>query len=679
MQNKKYKILLFSLTFFIIFFPFYFHENSDNFEAKIVNESTIGYYQSTTCKISLYEVLLTNIGNSKTFYINNNDYVGIECFGKVTGLDLVNDVFIISIGTNTSLSFIFQSSIWIILLFLLLKKRSSVLKISLWPVIISPFFLTFQIYSEERFYQDFNKYHKLEFGLTNYYIISYYLGFLLLCLVIRELFMIREVNIFKILPFLFLFFGTYLGMNLNFWIIIFCFFGIETIVQKNYFKYFSITYFIFSIIWLFNHNGIESFFDADKLRGFINSSDSLGSMVYWLVVIYLIALSFLQFLKLHNFNDDGIIVFLKNSLTSGGLILLFGQLGSMNTYINFFNQYLFGQNKRGSEDSLSVAGNAWRGFAPSAEFIGEFYAFTILLFVLFVMKWKKNDVSLSKFYYLLLFINLFGLYRSNNFAAIISLIIFSILIILTKYQKIFQKKYIIAAIFAIFLLVLFMLNVGDYKAYNNTLLNEAILHSDLFQYSDNYINYLNKNKYFMENDYKTLMIVENNYKRASTSLLWLIDLYTPRFNIPLLPNLVAFLGIISLAVNRTEMWGIFIAKYNPDFLNAAFGYGPFQLNNYLFGHRVRLDLPEYKIRTLFLPHSSLLDLFIFIGFVGVFLLFSFAIYKFFKKELNNAIYLIMFFYYLINLLKSDSILYIPTFTLFFVLFIKAFVYKNEKN
>ena len=229
-----------------------------------------------------------------------------------------------------------------------------------------------------------------------------------------------------------------------------------------------------------------------------------------------------------------------------------------------------------------------------------------------------------------------------------------------------------------FLLVLFLLNVGDYKAYNNTLLNEAILHSDLFQYSDNYINYLNKNKYFMENDYKTLMIVENNYKRASTSLLWLIDLYTPRFNIPLLPNLVAFLGIISLAVNRTEMWGIFIAKYNPDFLNAAFGYGPFQLNNYLFGHRVRLDLPEYKIRTLFLPHSSLLDLFIFIGFVGVFLLFSFTIYKFFKKELNNAIYLIMFFYYLINLLKSDSILYIPTFTLFFVLFIKAFVYKNEK-
>ena len=54
------------------------------------------------------------------------------------------------------------------------------------------------------------------------------------------------------------------------------------------------------------------------------------------------------------------------------------------------------------------------------------------------------------------------------------------------------------------------------------------------------------------------------------------------------------------------MWGIFIAKYSPNFVETLFGNGPNQLNNYLYSQEVRLDLPEEKLKSLYLPHSSII-------------------------------------------------------------------------
>ena len=54
------------------------------------------------------------------------------------------------------------------------------------------------------------------------------------------------------------------------------------------------------------------------------------------------------------------------------------------------------------------------------------------------------------------------------------------------------------------------------------------------------------------------------------------------------------------------MWGIFIAKYSPNLLEALFGNGPYQLNNYLYAQDITLDMPEEMDDSLFLPHSSFL-------------------------------------------------------------------------
>ena len=85
-------------------------------------------------------------------------------------------------------------------------------------------------------------------------------------------------------------------------------------------------------------------------------------------------------------NTFNLTLFKQNAVISSLLILFFGFIGSKSPIINFYNFYLFGQNKRGMKSFDSIAGNTWRGFSSSAESIGEFYAFTILLFFLITLK-----------------------------------------------------------------------------------------------------------------------------------------------------------------------------------------------------------------------------------------------------------------------------------------------------
>ena len=54
----KQKQYISALILFILIVPFSLHSRSDDIEATLLNDSTIGYYQSTTCKISLFEFTL---------------------------------------------------------------------------------------------------------------------------------------------------------------------------------------------------------------------------------------------------------------------------------------------------------------------------------------------------------------------------------------------------------------------------------------------------------------------------------------------------------------------------------------------------------------------------------------------------------------------------------------------
>ena len=79
--------ILFILALMVIISPFIIHDSNDGINARVLSDSTVGYYQSTTCKISLSEFYLMNHAEDLNIYYNNNNYADINCFGKITGLD----------------------------------------------------------------------------------------------------------------------------------------------------------------------------------------------------------------------------------------------------------------------------------------------------------------------------------------------------------------------------------------------------------------------------------------------------------------------------------------------------------------------------------------------------------------------------------------------------------------
>ncbi len=674
MQKIKKNYQYFILLFVILILPFSFSQKNDPINSKPIDDSTIGYYQSTTCKISLFEVLSKNLNLDKKLYINNNDYAGIECFGKVTGLDKVGDTFFLSIGTNTLISIILQMSLWFLLIFIFSKKRNEKIKISYFPVFANALLFTFQQITETRFYSQSNTYYSNSLEVNNYYILSYFFIFLLSSLVIKDLYENRYFSVLFFIPFIYLFPATLMGMNLNLYLIIFSFFGFQSLLSKKTNKFFNYIYAGFAIIWILNKKETTNFFDTDKLRGFINSSNNMLSTIFWIVVFYLVVNGIIYLLSKEKFTDS--FVKLKDGfLISGSMITVFGLLGASSVVFNFFNFYIFGQNKRGMKDLESVAGNTWRGFSSSAEFIGEFYAVSLLITIYYYLS-KNQKITYKDA--ALISLCLFGLYKSNNFAAIISLLGFSIYLILKiRYKLSLSNRQLLGIFLIAILLIGGILYISNYRLLSTILIEEALLHSELFQFSDNYINFLKKDKYFQEQDYMTLLEIDNNYTRASSSLLLLINIYTPKFDIPLVPNIIALLSAVSLFINRTELWGIFIAKYSPSITDAFFGYGPQQLSNYLYDHRIRLDVPEYKLNMLFLPHSSLLDSILFFGLTGILIFILYCSINIYKNNYNEGLFFYIFLFLILNLLKSDSLLYAPTFILFVGVFYKVFIEKTN--
>ena len=219
---------------------------------------------------------------------------------------------------------------------------------------------------------------------------------------------------------------------------------------------------------------------------------------------------------------------------------------------------------------------------------------------------------------------IFGLYKSNNFASFLSLILSILLILTYKYlsNKGKQKSFFLfIGILSLALVSIFLFN-SDYEYLSSELLFESTLHQGFYENPGTYENFKIIEKKMIERDLNTILLTDDNFSKASTSYRFLVDLFTNNFNIPLIPNLVGLISVISLLINRTEMWGIFLAKFDPNNFEALFGSGPQQFNEYLYGEKIYLDVPDYKINSLYLPHSSFLDFVIFFGTIGTALILS---------------------------------------------------------
>ena len=101
-----------------------------------------------------------------------------------------------------------------------------------------------------------------------------------------------------------------------------------------------------------------------------------------------------------------------------------------------------------------------------------------------------------------------------------------------------------------------------YEYLSTHLLYEASLHSNFFENElDDYSKTLVVKKYFDEQNIEFL-VRSYGEDSISTSLKTLTNIYFVKFNIPLIPNIVALLSLISLLINRSEMWGIFFKIFS---------------------------------------------------------------------------------------------------------------------
>ena len=642
LRNKNDQLKLLLLVVLILSPWFVFGINSDVGPEKITSD--LRFYEINTCEISIISFLIENpnVIYQDHYKIRFNNYSSMKCFGLLTGVDQINHEFYISVGTNSFLNLIYQTLIWSLVLSFI-KKKQELLKfsfISFISLMVSSGLITAIIYIEERFYVK-NLYFHDFYSLR--YLIQVWISVLFVTILSYYFLTTRENKLVNYLPYLYLLIGVYSGMNFNFFSIGLITLGtIRFLNEKKLWinKYYLI---ILLFIWVNNAYQKEFYVNPDKLRGFTSSIfTELSVLVYGIIITLIINGLFYIFSTYKNIDMNK---YLYNSVITGLLVLIFGYLSSSMPFFNFFNYYYFGLNKYGINRSNIFGLNewgerlAWRGLFPSAETIGEFFALTLLVYGILLVK-KKIDFKISNVP--LLLILFIGLLSSNNRAALLAMLLCLFILITRENLNIKNSNFVKYSIIFV-LIIVFVLLIGI----NN------------FIYPMNYLqdSILSDGKYYsLGND-------------TSTSLNYLIE---SKQNNDIVYSIFGLISIAGFFVNRSELWGIFFARFDPVLQEFIFGSGLYNLGQ-LYGE-IKIN-PTYSF---LLPHSSLLSYLLFIGLLNVVAIVGIISIKLFRnRNKNDNIFIYLAFFIFLNILKSDSLLYFSSFVNY--LFIFYFAIKKDKR
>lgn len=679
-NSYKYFYILILLTLIILIFFGAFNISENEALTLNLEEDTAGwinFYHINSCEYSLFDIL-SSYDLKYDISIRYEPSGSVECFGKNFWIDYTPEKriedgwkqfsprkFVIRIATNLHIDLILQTLIWLVLVSFIPKINNNLTKNKILPAFFGVLLMYLHYLGESKYYstigRDYYPYllykdYDNSFLFDNYFLYTYLLIFFYIFFTLNKILSPRMQNLINYFPFIFLIYGTYTSLNLNFFFIVLSYVGIISLFKLKINLKFLLLYLLFFTFWLINSEDLSINYDVDKLKGFINSSQSNISLFYWGISFYLllIGINYLFTVSKNNINFNLITT---NLLTSSSLLVLFGIFGALNLPVNFLSFYMLGHNKNGMTTLQSVEGNAWRGIFPSAEAVGEFYGFVILFTLIFML---SGQYKLKIYHIVLLFINFYGFYRSNNASATITVMIFVFIALI--HHKIKNKKIRIVVYVGLILIIifgiLFLIYSSSFGLLSGSVMFEAVKASD--------INYdFNLNEYNQsavdEANYGLLLSLPSDKTNFSNSLTYLLNSYTYGNKIDNLPSALSLVSSVSYLINRSEKWGIFIAKYNPNILEFIFGYGPNQLAEYYLGHETKYQ------DGLVLPHSTFLSFLIFFGVFGILGLFLLIIYYLIKNK-ENFYLNILVVYFLINFIKSDSALYFSSFLTFITIF-----------
>tara|TARA_B100001996_G_C18671087_1_gene596768 strand:+ start:545 stop:2500 length:1956 start_codon:yes stop_codon:yes gene_type:complete len=637
--SKDNSLKIFFL-FLILIIPWSISDINDSINAEKIT-SDLAFYEINPCKVSLTEFLLNNINvlYQDHYFLRSDNYSSITCFGKVTGITQVGYNFYISIGTNPLINILLQGTFWTLLISFLAKEKEK-LHIKK-TVYFNSLFLTaalfcFSFLAEVRYYE--KTFYLLDFSQLR----SYLILFPIILFVLNnflEVYLTRSKKIIYLVPFMYLFVGVFNGLNIHFYSLIFVFFGFVSLFSKTINKKFTTSYIIFASIWLVDSVGPDYYFKPDKLRGLSSTMYDLNSTIYWSLYFFLL-FNGLIYLYRANLKDFKFQYIYKNSYIVVISILILGYLGSANPFFNFMNYYYFGQQKVGTNNSNPFLLNewserlSWRGFFSSAETIGEFFALIAILGVLKLINDRKIRLIESS----AIIFSLFGLYLSNNRAAFLSAILL-FLFYFSSSQKIGRTKTFVAVVIFISLFA-YLIGVDNIQQSltfsSNSILNQA-----------------------------------NNYKSGEFGGSALIGLTNSYENKSLFSYFFSLLSFLAFYLNRSELWGIFFSRYNPNFSEFLFGSGPYNFGQ-IYG-----EVYIKETDSLLLPHSSVLSYLVFFGLVGLLMLCLIFLFKLIQNKNNlNILGKLLIMFILLNIFKSDSLIYLPSFT-FYSLFLYFIIKKNN--
>ena len=635
------------LTFCLIF-PWLLNNESAATNAPRLNESSIGSYESSICTYNFLDFVTENL-NSENL-IKPDKTSSIECYSKINGIGYSQDSISAYVGTNINLDLIIQSLFWLLLFSLIpVSNTYSIKKIEISAFLGTLLFLL-HLRSESLFYQLNSKIFSTDLE-GNYLIYSLLITVYFVLLTFINLCQKRFYNILNYLPFVFVIAGTYNTLNLNFFVVCFASLGIMRTLTKRNLQLALLAVLMMNKLWEVQTINEITFFDVDKIKGFSSSAYNSDSVLYWSLIFFFFSAGFL-FLINKTISMLNIDLFQKNLLISGGVSVILSVISAGGALENFLTYYYLGLNKSPSRTLESVSGNAWRGMSSSAEGVGEFYAFVLL--VVLGMAIKNKQFSLGLPYILFGFLNIYGLYRANNFAAVSSLFVLlgSIYVLFNIPSKKIRVLLFVSLSFLIPYFYQAYSSVPTTQELSRNLIKESLKIS--------YLDSFDKNQYgqtaIEENRFLEILQQEENEEMISNTLNYLIEKYhfSERNN---LPNLTTSISAVAYPINRTKVWGIFIGKYDPSLSSLLFGTGLNQLSNYYFAHPTKVN------SGLTLPHSAVLSYLVYTGLLGVLTFFTFIIYKLIHYRFMT-IYVIITLFFLMNIIKSDSLLYVNNFMLF---------------
>lgn len=633
---------------FCLIFPWLINNDTEAIKAPRLNENNIGSYESNICTYNFFDFLKKNV-NSENL-IKPDKTSSIECYSKINGIGYSQDSISAYVGTNINLDLIIQSLFWLLLFSLIpASKKYSMKNIQISAFLGTLLFLL-HLKSEVFFYQQNSKIFSADLE-SNYLIYSLLITMYFVLLTFINLCQNRFYNILNYLPFVFVFVGTYNTLNLNFFVVCFASLGIMITLTKRNLQLGLLGLLVLIMLWEVQSTNEIAFFDVDKIKGFSSSGYNSDSVLYWSLIYFFFCAGFI-FLINKSIRELNIDLLQKNFLVSGGVSVVLSIISASGALENFLTYYYLGLNKSPSRTLESVSGNAWRGISSSAEGVGEFYAFVILLVLGMAIKNKQFTLSLP--YLLFGFLNVYGLYRANNFAAVSSM--FTLLGCFYVLVNIPSKKIRVLLFISISFLIPYF-----YQAYSSVPTTEELSRNLIKESLEiSYLDSFDKNQYgqtaIEENRFLEILQQDKDKEVISSTLNYLIEKYhfSKRNN---LPNITTTISAIAYPINRAEVWGIFIGKYDPSLNSLLFGTGLNQLSNYYFDHPTKVN------SGLVLPHSAVLSYLVYTGLLGVLTFFTFIIYRLIRYRFIT-IYLIITLFFLMNIIKSDSVLYVNNFILF---------------